>query len=113
MIFFRNFTFNCNVDWIDELEAEGDLICNGNVSGNIFHVGGNVEGKKIACKKLYCNNLKTTYAKIDNLFCKDINCEMLDIEHIDSFDKLNALVMTFNGSMLYNVSANGEDLKIY
>ena len=107
----QSMTFNKNVDWIDRLKLDGNLICKGEINGGTFRAGGNVEAKKIVCHQLFCENLTGGYVSVEDLFCKgDINCEMLKCDHITSCKKLNADVMTFNGTMLYHVSAIGEDL---
>ena len=107
----KNMTFNKDVDWIDKLKLEGNLICKGEINGNVFLIDDNVDAEKIVCQILCCKHLKGNYVSIDDLFCKgDINCKMLKIDHISSCDKLNAGAMIFNGTMLYHVSAIGEDL---
>lgn len=109
----KNMTFNQDVDWIDNLQLDGNLTCKGEIEGKYFHVEGNVDAKKIVCQSLICDNLTGSYVSIESLFCKgDINCEMFKVDHIISCERLNAGVMTFNGTMLYNVSATGENLGI-
>lgn len=109
----KSMTFNQDVDWIDKLELEGNLICKERVEGGLFYIHGSVEAKWLACERLDCASLTGSYISAVDLFCKgDINCEMLKTDHIISCEKLKADILTFGGSMLYKVTAIGENLNI-
>ena len=108
------YEFNDDVVFDVDFKLKGNLICKGEIKGKSFEVDGNVKGKKIVLKNLYCKNLTGNYISVNDLFCKGkISCEMLQIDHITSCEKLKAGILSFNGSMLYNVSAIGENLGDY
>lgn len=106
----KNITFNQDIYSIDQLELNGNLICNAYIEGDYFRVEGDIKAKNINCENLVCGNLNADDAFVGLLSCEgDVNCNTLTVENIDTVKKLNAKVFNFKKTTLYNVSAVGKN----